>query len=92
MKCLAIMGVLEGTNVKCKNHEWVYDQLLSDPPQNGPYYCKRCGIHKQPEPPEWEKRFDKCLGEYYGHGKWSPVIKDFIRSLLEEKDKQIERS
>ena len=60
-----------------------------------PGICLKCS---NPEPPEWEKRFDEtvrsqCMGGEPGvvYDKDGSRIKDFIRSLLEEKDKEIEK-
>ena len=49
---------------------------------------------KEPEPPSWEKKFDRVEIWFSDGGRdifesSRKNIKDFIRSLLEEKDKEI---
>jgi len=58
-------------------------------------------VLEEKEPPSWEKRFDEKLNGYIREVECSAKneyrvedaepIKDFIRDLLEEKDKEIEK-
>ena len=63
-------------------------EVLEEPENNG------IDWRKEPEPPSWEKKFDRVEIWFSDGGRdifesSRKNIKDFIRSLLEEKDKEI---